>query len=631
MGRAISRRDFLFGVGAVAAGAMAPGCEDRVRPSVPDTPVRGEGDPASRGGMRGSHEGSYEVAHDLAFHGRVDWGPVETSDSETYDLVVVGGGISGLSAAYFQLQKNPGSRILILENHDDFGGHARRNEFRAGDRVVLGYGGGQTFEAPRYYSQVAHKLLTEVGVDLSRLGAAYDQQFYRRHGLGGGVFFDRATYGVDRLVRHELVDLSGYMPLDPSGLSAAEAVAQMPISEPARKQLRDLLDARQDRLAPLSPAEQQGFLDTISYRDFLERFGGVREPEVFAMLEGVMTDVGASLETATAADSILYTGLPGLGATGISRQGFEEDPYIAHFPDGLASLARMLVRALIPRAASGATMEDIVGAHFDYSRLDESNAPVRLRLESTVVRVEHDGAPDSSDRVTIDYVRGGRAFRVRSRACVLAGYNAMVPYLCPELPERQRQALSLAVKMPIFYTNVLLRNWRPWKELGVAAVSAPGSYHANAMLDFPVSLGGYAFSDGPDEPVVVHMERFWKALDPLVPSRDQFRAGRAQMLATSFTEIEREIRTQLAGTLGSGGFDPERDIEAITVNRWGHGYAYSPSLLIDGPAADEERPHVIGRARFGRIAIANSDAGGRATVDTAIDQANRAIGELAGV
>jgi spermidine dehydrogenase len=230
--------------------------------------------------------------------------------------------------------------------------------------------------------------------------------------------------------------------------------------------------------------------------------------------------------------------------------------------------------------------------------------------------------------VAITYVRDGRAGRVRARSCVLAGYNAMIPHLCPELPKRQREALALAVKIPIIYSTVLLRNWRAWKELGIAAVTAPGSYHANAMLDFPVSLGGYEFSASPDDPVVVHLERFGKLTGAAMTPREQFRAERYRMLGTPFSQIEREIRTQLTGTLASGGFDPARDIEAITVNRWPHGYTYSYNSLFDSGHAEDELPHVIGRARFGRIAVANSDAGAQAMLDTAIDQAHRAVEEL---
>jgi spermidine dehydrogenase len=572
-----------------------------------------------------------EVAHELTLGGRVDWGPVDVADPGGYDLVVVGAGLSGLSAAYLQLRKNPAARILILDNHDDFGGHARRNEFRVGDRTLIGYGGSQSFERPQFYSSVTKDLMRDLGVELKRLEAGYDLDFYRRHGLGGGVFFDRAGYGVDRLVRFELVDYSGYMPLAPSLLTAQQAVAQMPLSNAARFELLRLLEVRENRITQLPGDRQQAYLATISYRDFLERYLDITEPEVFALLQGISTDQGVTIDSAVALDSLSYVGLPGIAETKLSRVGFEEDPYIAHFPDGNASLARLLVRAMLPQVAPGSTMDDIVGSRFDYSRLDESSSKVRIRLESTVVRVEHDGRPDSADRVVVSYVRGGRAYRIFARSCVLAGYNAMIPYLCPELPKRQREALGLAVKIPILYSNVLLRNWQAWHKLGIGAVSAPGSYHANAMLDFPVSLGGYEHSGGPDEPILVHMERFGKCASPGLTPREQFRAERHRLLVTPFAEIERQIRTQLTGTLSSGGFDPARDIEAITVNRWAHGYAYSYNPLFDDVDAAGEPPHVIGRARFGRIAIANSDAGARATLDSAIDQAHRAIEDLARV
>jgi spermidine dehydrogenase len=626
MGRAISRRDFLNGVSAAAAGALVPGC---VGQATRESTEAVADYPPALSGLRGSHAGSFEVAHELALRGNKSWGSVHEPDSGIYDLVVVGGGISGLSAAYLQLRKDPSARILILDNHDDFGGHAKRNEFQVGGRTVIAYGGSQTLESPQYYSDTSKRLLRDIGIELKHLEAAYDLGFYRRHGLAGGVFFDRATFGVDRVVRFELVDYSGYMPLAAASLTATEAVAQMPLSDPARVEMLRLLETHENRITEVPADRQSAYLETISYRAFLERYLDIHEPEVFALLEGISTDVGVPIDAAPAEGLLAYVGLPGIRATSLPRVGFEDDPYVAHFPDGNASIARLLVRAMIPRVAQGSTMDDVVGARFDYSRLDEQGSRVRMRLASTVVRVEHDGAPDSADRVAVTYVRGGRADRVWARSCVLAGYNAMIPYLCPELPDRQREALALAVKVPILYSNVLLRNWRAWKEIGIAAVSAPGSYHANAMLDFPVSLGGYDFSGSPDDPVVVHMERFGKIADAALTPREQFRAEQHRMLGTPFSEIEREIRTQLTGTLASGGFDPARDIEAITVNRWAHGYAYSYNPLFDSVAAGEEPPNVIGRARFGRIAVANSDAGARATIDSAIDQAHRAIEDLA--
>jgi len=629
MDRPITRRDFLNGVGVAAAGTLIPGralgqavsaLEGIAGESAPYPPLLT--------GMRGSHPGSFEVAHQLAREHRGDWGPVREPDPERYDLIVVGAGISGLAAAYFYRRENPDARILILDNHDDFGGHAKRNEYRLDGRTIIGYGGAQSLEDPGDYSAVARQLLREIGVDVPRLAAGYDQDFYRRNGLRGGVYFDRATYGVERVIPYELLEFSNYLPLTPSAVTPQEAVAQMPISEPARRELLQGLLIDENRIVDVPAERQFEYLANLSYRDFLARYMGIENPEIIALLQGMATDVSVNFDVAPAIGLIGYVGLPGRRATALPSNVLFEEPYINHFPDGNASVARLLVRKLIPVVAPGSTMEDVVTAQFDYAQLDEPGAKVRLRVSSTAIRAENDGSPNSAKGVAVTYVRGGQAYRVRANACVLACYNAMIPSLCPELPKAQREALALAVKVPILYTNVLLRDWKAWKKLGLAAVAAPGSYHAISILDFPVNLGGYGFSHGPDEPIVVHMERFATKPNAGRTPREQYRAGRYELLATPFETMEREIRSQLAGTLGGGGFDPARDIAAITVNRWAHGYAYWPNPLTDPDYAEGQAPHEVGRQRFGRIAIANSDAGARATIDSAIDQAHRAVGEL---
>ena len=224
-------------------------------------------------------------------------------------------------------------------------------------------------------------------------------------------------------------------------------------------------------------------------------------------------------------------------------------------------------------------------------------------------------------------MRGGKLQSVQAGACVLACYNMMIPYLCPELPQKQQDALHSLVKTPLVYTHVAIRNWSAFKSLGVHQVVAPGGYHTYTALDFPVSLGQYEFPSKPDEPIVLFMLR--TPCKPGLPQRDQFRAGRAELMRTPFSTFERNIRDQLARMLGSAGFDPAHDVEGITVNRWAHGYAFSPNPLFDPDWPEDEKPWVIGRKRFGKIAIANSDAGASAYTDVAIDQAHRAVGELA--
>jgi spermidine dehydrogenase len=404
----------------------------------------------------------------------------------------------------------------------------------------------------------------------------------------------------------------------------------MPISDPARIEFLRLLTTEQDRMPDIPAEEKEDYLYTISYRDFLRKHLDISEPEVFAVLQYLAADSSVGIEAASAGGAIYYDGLPGRKATGIPVNE-EDEPYIHHFPDGNASIARLLVRDMIPAVAPGSTMDDVVTAHFDYNKLDLVNSPVRVRLNSTVTHVENDGAPRLAKRVGISYVQGGHAYRVQARNCVLACYNAMIPFICPELPVPQREALATQVKVPILYTNVALSNWQAWEKLGIGAVDSPGSYHVKAMLDFPVSLGAYQFASDPNEPITVHMERFPHRPNEGLSTREQHRLGSHELLATSFASIEREIRKQLAGTLAGGGFDPATDIEGITVNRWAHGYADGYNWLEDpyyGDKDDERYPHVRGRKSYGRIAIANSDAGASATLESAVEQAHRAVTEL---
>ena len=631
MDRRISRRDVLHGAGALAAASLIPGraLADQIL-ALDRAGTGAAAYPPALTGLRGNHVGSYEVAHQLARGGRQDWGVVQEPDAELYDLVVVGGGISGLASAHFYRKSNPNARILILDNHDDFGGHAKRNEFNIGGRTLIGYGGSQTLEAPSGYPDVVKALLRDLGVDIKHFDAAYDQDFYKRHGLGAGTYFSHKDWGTDRLVRYDIAGIGSYLPLAPSKLSAAEAVAQMPMSDAARAEFLRLLTTEQDRMSDVPADEKEDYLYSLSYRDFLSKHLDVSEPEVFAALQYLTSDSSVGIEATTAGTAINYLGLPGGKATGIPASE-EDEPYIHHFPDGNASVARLLVRSMIPAVASGSTMEDVITARFDYSKLDLANSSVRLRLNSTVTHVAHDGDPKSAKKVRVSYVQGGQAYRVQARRCVLACYNAMIPALCPELPASQREALAYGVKAPILYTNVALNNWRAWKKLGVAAVVSSGSYHVNTMLDFPVSLGDYHYASGPDDPIMVHMERFPHRPNAGLSSREQRRLGQQELLTTSFETIERNIRSQLAGMLSDGGFDPARDIAGITVNRWAHGYAYFYNWLEDpyyGDRDNERYPHVRGRQPYGRIAIANSDAGASAMLESAVMQAYRAVDEI---
>ena len=621
MNRRITRRDFLNGVAVgigVLGSASVPGmASGHPRKSTSDGDSV-DSDPPALTGLRGSAQGSYDVAHALRDGDFWESAGNPEDTHETYDLVVVGGGISGLAAAYFY-RKHAGrsSRILILDNNDDFGGHARRNEFLVGGRLLLSNGGTQSIESPSEYSEVAKSVLRDLGVQTKAFYKAYNQKLYSH--LGTACFFDKETFGDDRLV---------------PGMGSTpwpEFLKKSPLSQTIQQEIARLYDEKKDYLAGLTRDEKQARLAKISYAGFLTETCKA-DPSVLPFFQSYTNDlfaVGIDAVSALACyrnpddyGAYQYAGFEGLN---LGEDEGKEEPYIFHFPDGNASIARLLVRSLIPDAVPGHTMEDVVTSQADYSKLDQPSSSVRIRLNATAVRAQNTGAVDSSKEATVSYVQAGKLKKVTGKSCILACYNSMVPYLCPELPDKQKEALHYCVKEPFIYTHVAIRNSTAFHKLGIRQIISPGSYHSFTMLDFPVSLGGYQFPSKPEEPMVLFMLR--TPCKAGLPRRDQYRMGRYELISTPFSELESNIREQLNRMLGPSGFDSARDIAAITVNRWAHGYAYEYDSLFDPHWKPEERPCVIGRRQFGRISIANSDAAASAYTNAAIDQAYRAVQE----
>ena len=637
----MNRRDFLNGCALGAAGLLASPARARALALEAEPETLPGYYPPALTGLRGSHEGAYAVAH--ALRDGSFWGTAGAPEAtgETYDLVVVGGGISGLSSAhFFRKAAGPKARILVLDNHDDFGGHAKRNEFQHGPRTLLGFGGTWSIESPAPYSAVAKGLVRELGIDVSRYSSLVARNLYSSLGLRPAIFFDKETFGADRLCP------------DPAEHRATKAgagekgedrwtrfLAEAPLKEQAKQDIRRLYEEKKDHLPGLGSAEKKARLARMSYASFLTDLARA-DPGVLPFFQ-VRPHLlyGAGIDAVSAQDA-WGLGLPGFDGMGLDQKpgpgmgrdaipNDEAEKYFFHFPDGNASIARLLVRTLVPGAIPGSSLDDCVTARARYGALDEARSPVRIRLNSAVARVRHLGPPGSTQEVEVAYAKGGKLKTVRARNVVLACWHVVIPYICEELPEEQKDALRQAAKVPLLYTNVLVRNWTAFQKLGVSQVYAPTGYHTRIGLDLPVSLGAYSCSRTPEEPILVNMGK--TPCSPGLPARDQHKAGRLELLTTPFETIERAIRDQLGRTLGPGGFDEARDIEAITVNRWPHGYAYQYNSLWDPFWRDGrvgEQPCLKARQGHGRIAIANADAAAYAYTDAAIDEAHRAVGEL---
>ena len=619
--RVISRRDFLDGV-AVAAGGMA--LSPLISLANSGQAFSHAGYPPSLTGMRGNHPGSYEVAHALARYGQrpTDFAPVDG----IYDLVVVGGGISGLTAAYlYKKRAGPDTKILILDNHDDFGGHAKRNEFSADGRTLLGVGGSLNLEQGAM-GDAALALLEEIGVDFAGLRQAIEPAYMISDPLAEhGLYLNASDFGADR-------SINGPWNLTWAGFGDfSAAIRSLELAAADEAGLIALIGAQTDFLKGIPNEEREQFLHETAYATFLSERVGMSGSGIKIVEPWIKALFGVSAKSVSVYEA-LKAGAP--GATSVTppaldtAEAEEVDPDLYRypiFPDGNASVARLLVSHLIPSAVPGDAAESIVTRVVDYGRLDREGASVRLRLNSTAVNVTNrdDGLVD------VAYVVDGKNRVVRCRSSILAGYAGMVPSLCPELPVEQRKNLAYGVKVPFICTNVLLRSGTAVRKQAVSGYQCPGSFYSLVASAPPLSLGGYEAPTGDDDPLVV-----WMISAPAPEAtggesaRDLCRQGRHRLLSMSFDEIESATLSQLTGMFGSSGFDAKRDVEAITVNRWAHGYAYEYMDLHDPKWPPGQAPHELARAPIGRISIANSDTEAHAYVQSAIDAAIRAVNEI---
>jgi len=584
--------------------------------------------PPSLTGMRGSgYARAYCAGHALRNGQMMEGFPQAEEVDATYDLIVVGGGISGLATAWFFRRKyGRGAKILVVDNHDDFGGHAKRNEFTQNGDTRIANGGTFNLYSPQSEAQ---RLIFDIcGIDVSKLAeTTVTRRFYEALGMGQSVFFDKKTFGKDALLKDPAPWTDFTFLYDPTIPQDAEQrwatfMRDAPLSEQAKRDLFRLYHDGVDYLPGLTLEEKLRKLSFMSYRDYL--LDVVRcDPMVCTYLRDRSFGSGRGLDATTALAAHQRFGFPGFAGLNLPKtphHGKHEAEY--HFPEGNATIARMIVRDLVPGSLNTDGLSDALVRRVDYDSLDQEKNLIRIRLNSTAVNVRNEG-----DGVRVTYIRDGGVYAVKARSSVLACWFHVIPYLCPDMPDAQRDALHYNVHTPNLWVNVWLRNWKAFHKSGTCLMNAPGSYYASIILEPPVSVGGYHHSSSPDHPAHVSLLRGYGA--PGLPVKDQFRAGRIEMYETSFETYERELRMQFNAALGPYGFNAARDITGITVNRWGHGYSYWYSPLYDEfLKTGAEPPHIRARKKFGRIAIANTDAGGTDSTALAIDMAWRAVNEL---
>jgi spermidine dehydrogenase len=364
-----------------------------------------EDDPPLRAGLRGNYPAAL-AEFDLIRQGQYAQSPVSDTDiQEEYDLVIVGGGISGLSAAYlYRAALGAGPKILILNNHDDFGGHAKRNEFHYQGKTFIGFGGTMGIETPYPYSYGAKALIRDLGVEVERNPQFINRDLEQKYGLAAGTFFDKEHFGEDRLVKGN--------PRRP------QFFAKAPLSDAARKDLIRLHGKNPDYMAGMSTHDKRATLAKMSYQDYLLNFAKM-SPDALPFF---------------------------MGSGGRNNKRVDTTPALEAAEHGL-------VGKLIPAALPGKqSMDTIVAARLTYDKLDDPNSNTRIRLSSPVVRVEHEGMPDRSQRVSIAYRHGDKTCGVRTRYCILACNNALIPALMPDIPAHQKEALAYPVKVPMMYT-----------------------------------------------------------------------------------------------------------------------------------------------------------------------------------
>ena len=612
MNEPISRRDFVNGALVAGAGMLLSGRASAMGTSPADA-WNGYG---GVGDYRASNGNTYDVM--TAAHAMRDGAYEKTAATDTgemYDLVSVGGGLSGLAAAVF-FQKNKGGRCLVLDNHPIFGGEAKRNEFLVDGHRLIAHQGSAIFLVPKK-GGYTDRFYEMIGMDRS----TFDYQTWR--GPSPEMALHQSPYAEPKDYGFYFGPPFGKRPgvwvVDPWGRKLSGA----PLSDAAKADLMRWRTVPDDGPRPQTEGDAiSRQLDTITLEEHLMARHRITRETVrnfLSPVEGGGYGLGPDALSAYCAYAI-ETEFPGDGDSALGDQ---------MFPDGNTGFARLMVKTLIPDAFAGPhTVEAVWKSRVNFAALDRGGQHTRIRLNATVGRVEHAGNPGSAPHVVVTYAKGKQLFRVKARAVVMAGGSWTSKHIVRDLPASHRDAYAQFYRSPCLMANVAVRNWRFLYKMGMSGCRWFGGLGDYLSVRPMATLDGVSPTIGPDSPTVLTIKVLFA--QPGLPIGEQGAQGRAKLLGTSFAQYERALREQLADMFAPGGFDPRRDIAGIILNRWGHAYVNPQPGFFFGVGGKPAPRDVLRDAPHGRIAFANTDLAGAMDHRNSIREADRAVRQLVG-
>jgi spermidine dehydrogenase len=626
----ITRRDFL-GSTLLASGALLLNGLTPSQLLAADDDFTGYGGVGEYRRSNGNTLGVLQTGHKMR-DGGYDPLPVDTIDTrEVYDCVIVGGGISGIAAALFFLrQAGPHASVLILENHPIFGGEAKQNEFEVDGKRIVGHQGSAIYLLPYPHSYIA-RFYNSIGLHAPILDyqkwtgpdrpMTLSRTPYDSAGLNKGEygFYFGATFASKFSM--ESGQKAGMWLLDPIG----KQIQGAPVSDAARKELQRWFSGKAAEEAKFEHPTYEGDdasrrLDAISLEQhYIDHFGMSRDTirTFLSPVEGGGSGLGPDALSAYCdyAADLLHP----------FDDGANEP--VQMFPGGNTTIARLMMKALIPQSIDGpGTVEAVTRNNVNFAALDSPDSPARVRLSSTAVSVQHDGDPAKSEFLSIAYARGGKVFRVKTRSAVMAGGNWTTQHIVKDLPGAHRQAYAQFYRSPCMMANVAVRNWRFLHKMGISGCRWFEGLGNNMDVCRQALTGTNETTISPDSPVVLAVKVLYSY--PGLSTADQGHRGRAELISTSFRDYEQRIREQFTTMFAASGFDSKRDIAGIVLNRWGHAYLSPQPGFFFGKGGNPAPREVLRSAPFGRVTFANTDLAGAMDHRYSILEAQRAVNQL---